>query len=70
MFLILGVFEGTIGAKLKRKFHPEQHAIGIPIPKKIRPNFGWDSGLINASVSVSVSGSRRALLLVICDNNV
>jgi hypothetical protein len=49
-----------MGAKLKRNVHPEQR-LGSRLRKKIKPNFGRDSGLIKTAVSVSVSGSRRPL---------
>jgi hypothetical protein len=50
-----------VSAKLKRNVHPKQQS-GSRFRKKTRPNFGRDSGLIKTSVSVSVSGSRRALV--------
>jgi hypothetical protein len=33
--------------------------------EEFRPNFGQDLGLLKTSVSVSVSGSRRALLVIL-----
>jgi hypothetical protein len=53
-------YRKNIGVQLKRNAHSKQR-LGFRSRKNFRPNFGRDSGLIKTEVSVSVSGSRRAL---------